>query len=107
MPIFGAFTPTHSTANVATTGASTVLAANANRKYAHLFNFSTAAVIWLSLSTATAVVGAGIPLNPASATGQIGGSYEMSAQKGNLYVGAIGAIASATTAAALIITESV
>lgn len=104
---YGAHTPTHSTANVASTGASTVLAANDNRRFAYFQNFSTAAVIWLSFSTATAAVGTGVALNPASATGAVGGSYEMSLHKGNLSRGVVTAIASATTSAALIITQGV
>lgn len=107
MPVFGAFRHTHSTQNVTSTGVSTVLAANPNRKHAWFACASTAQQVWLGLSTQTVAVGLGIGLNPATATGGVGEAYEMSAARGNLYIGAVTAIASATTSVGLVITESV
>jgi hypothetical protein len=76
-------TPTHTAVNVtAVSGAA--LAANADRLYALCINDSDE-VIYLKLGAA-AVVNEGIRLNAD------GGSYEMSAAEGNLYLGAINAI---------------
>ena len=94
----GAYTtPTHTavTVGVATGEA---LAANVNRLYALLVNDSDT-VIYIKLGAA-AVLNAGIRLNAN------GGSYEMSKNFGNLYTGAINAIASAASKN-LIVTEGV
>lgn len=75
-------TPAHTQVAVGVASTS-VLAANANRKYALIVNDS-ANVIYLMLGADADVTG--IRLNPA------GGSYEISAKQGNLYRGAINAI---------------
>jgi len=67
-----------------TTVTGAALAANANRIYAMFINDSDTP-IYLMLGAA-AVANQGIRLNAA------GGSYEMSALEGNLYVGAVNAI---------------
>ena len=87
----------HTTATIgASTGAA--LAANANRKYALLVNDSDA-VIYLKIGAA-AVLNQGIRLNAN------GGSYEMSAQYGNLDSRVINAISSSANNY-LLITEGV
>ena len=94
----GAYTtPTHTavTVGVATGEA---LAANVNRLYALLVNDSDTA-IYIKLGAA-AVLNAGIRINAN------GGSYEISKKLGNLYTGAINAIASAASKN-LIVTEGV
>lgn len=91
-------TMTHTHPNVTTTS-STALAANANRKTALLVNDSDT-VIYLKLG-ATAVANQGIRLNAS------GGSYEMSAALGNLYLGAINAIHGSTGTKVLLVTEGV
>ena len=90
-------TPTHTavTVGVAT---GVALAANASRLYALLVNDSDTA-IYIKLGAA-AVLNAGIRINAN------GGSYEMSKDLGNLYTGAINAIASAASKN-LIVTEGV
>jgi len=90
----GAYTtPTHTNPNIA--AATTVaLEANANRLYALLINDS-AETLYLKLG-ADAVLNQGIRLNAN------GGSYEMSRELGNLYVGAINGIGTSGTAALLV-----
>lgn len=84
--INGTATITHTAATIgATTGVA--LAANANRKYALLINDSDTA-IYIKFHAA-AVANQGIRINAS------GGSYEMSAQQGNLDVRAINAISTA------------
>ena len=81
-----------------TVGATSVvaLAANADRSYVNFFNDSDA-VIYLKLgATAVANEGIGIP---------IGGSYEMSADKGNLDTRVVNAISTAA-AKELLVSEA-
>lgn len=101
---YGVLGYTHTTATIISTGVTTVLAANTNRRYAAFYNLSTSATVWLGLSTATVAAGLGIPLNPATATSGVGGSFTMSLLDGNLTQRAVTAIAN-TTAAALSIVE--
>ena len=90
-------TLTHTAATIgATTGVA--LAANANRKYALLVNDSDS-VIYIKFHAA-AVASEGIRINAN------GGSYEMSAQNGNLDVRAINAISTAA-GKVLLVTEGV
>lgn len=90
-------TPTHTWPVIA--NATTVaLAANANRLYACLVNDGTEP-IYIKLGVA-AVMNQGIRLNAA------GGSYEMSREIGNLYVGAINGIC-ASGGMTLVVTEGV
>ncbi|GAG85068.1 unnamed protein product, partial [marine sediment metagenome] len=89
-------TPTHTwpvIANVTTVA----LAANANRLYALFVNDGTEP-IYLYLGAA-AVMNRGIRL-------QVGGSYEMSREIGNLYIGAINGIC-ASGGMTLLVTEEV
>ena len=89
-------TPTHTwpvIANVTTVA----LAANANRLYALFVNDGTEP-IYLKLGVA-AVMNQGIRL-------QVGGSYEMSRELGNLYVGAVNGIC-ASGGMTLLVTEGV
>lgn len=79
LPSVSSATPTNVTVGVAST---TVLAANANRKFAVFVNDSDT-TIYLSLS-GTAVMNEGIRLNAS------GGSYEINLT--NLYLGVITAI---------------
>lgn len=95
--ISGGATITHTAATIgATTGVA--LAANANRKYALLVNDSDS-VIYIKFHAA-AVANEGIRLNAS------GGSYEISAQQGNLDVRAINAISSGA-GKVLLVTEGV
>ncbi|MCK5018853.1 MAG: hypothetical protein KAS32_17455 [Candidatus Peribacteraceae bacterium] len=90
-------TPTH-TQPVIAAGTTVALAANANRLYACLVNDGTEP-IYIKLGVA-AVMNQGIRLNAA------GGSYEMSREIGNLYVGAINGIC-ASGGMTLVVTEGV
>lgn len=81
----GFATPSHTTASVGVASAQ-CLAANPFATY-RLFENDSAAQIWIMLGAA-AVVNQGIRLDP-------GGSYEMSKENGNLWRGAVRAIASA------------
>ncbi len=94
----GAYTtPTHTWPVIA--AATTVaLAANANRRYVCFVNDGTEP-IYLYLGAA-AVMNRGIRLNAS------GGSYEMSRELGNLYVGAINGIC-ASGGMTLLVTEGV
>jgi len=83
----GYATPTHTSAT-AGTASSAMLAANLARKYALIQNDSDT-VVYIALG-ADAVANKGIRLNIS------GGAYEMSPALGNLYTGAINAIASAS-----------
>jgi hypothetical protein len=67
--------------NVNVNGNTNIIAANGNRKYLLIVNDSDT-VIYLAFG-GNATVPVGIRLNAS------GGSYEMSAQEGNLYTGAI------------------
>lgn len=89
-------TPTH-TAPVIGAATTVALAANANRLYALLVNDGTE-TIYLALGVA-AVMNIGIPILS-------GGSYEMSRELGNLYVGAVNAIC-ASGGMVLAVTEGV
>ncbi len=90
-------TPTH-TWPVIGAADTVALAANANRLYAAFVNDGTEA-IYLKLGVA-AVMNQGIRLNAA------GGSYEMSREIGNLYVGAVNGIC-ASGGMTLVVTEGV
>ena len=90
-------TPTH-TWPVIGAVTTVALAANANRLYALFVNDGTEA-IYLYLGAA-AVMNRGIRLNAS------GGSYEMSRELGNLYVGAVNAIC-ASGGMTLLTTEGV
>jgi|TARA_R100001530_G_scaffold17438_2_gene15072 hypothetical protein len=79
------------------TSTGVALAANHERSYA-LFVNNSDTVIWLRLGE-DAVANQGIRLNAT------GGSYEMSAQTGNLYGGAVNAISSGSTKV-LLVTEA-
>ena len=89
-------TPTH-TAPVIGAATTAALAANANRLYALFVNDGTEN-IYLGLGVA-AVMNIGIPIVP-------GGSYEMSREIGNLYVGAVNGIC-ASGGMVLCVTEGV
>lgn len=91
-------TPTHTVASVATSSG-VALAANGDRKYALFINDSDT-TIYLYLGD-TAVANQGIRLNAN------GGSFEMSAMNGNLYVGAVNAIHAGTGSKTLLVTEGV
>ena len=91
-------TPTHTPANVTTTTGE-VLASNANRLYAILVNNSDT-VIYIKWGAA-AVANQGIRLNAN------GGSYEMSAMLGNLYLGAVNGIHGGSGNKVLLVTEGV
>lgn len=93
-PLNGTPSQTAVAVGVATTVA---LAANTARRYAMLINDSDA-VMYAKLGSA-AVLNTGIRLNPN------GGSYEMSAEMGNLYTGAINVIHGATGTKNLLIEE--
>ena len=84
--IVGSSTITHTKATIGAT-TTAVIAANSNRKYLLLINDSDAAV-YLKCG-ADAVMSEGIRINAS------GGSYEMSATIGNLYLGVINAISAA------------
>lgn len=84
--IRGTYTLTATTASVGTSSV-TVLAANADRKYAHIQNDSDT-VVYLGIGAA-GVANKGHRLNAS------GGEYEMSGAKGNLDTRAIYAISSA------------
>lgn len=88
--------PTH-TAPVIGAATTIALAANANRLYACFANDGTE-TIYLGLGVA-AVMNTGIPILS-------GGSYEMSREIGNLYVGAVNAIC-ASGGMVLAVTEGV
>ena len=90
-------TPTHTWPTIGA-GTTVALAANANRLYAAFVNDGTEA-IYLYLGAA-AVMNRGIRLNAA------GGSYEMSREIGNLYVGAVNGIC-ASGGMILVVTEGV
>lgn len=107
MPYSGAVRLTHTTGDITSTGVTTVLAANPSRRYAYFACASTAHVIWLGVSTATVAAGKGIALTPAPTSASVGTVYEMSVPKGNLYTGAVTAIASATTTVGIVITEGI
>ena len=87
-------TPTHTQPSIGT-GTTVALAANANRLYALFVNDSDEA-IYIKLGVA-AVMNQGIRLNAS------GGSYEMSKQIGNLYVGAVNGICTSGTKALLVV----
>jgi len=89
-------TPTH-TAPVIAAATTVALAANANRLYACFANDGTE-TIYLGLGVA-AVMNIGIPILS-------GGSYEMSREIGNLYVGAVNGIC-ASGGQVLAVTEGV
>lgn len=91
-------TPAHTSVNV-TTNTTAVLAANANRKYALITNFSDTE-IFLALG-GNAVANIGIVLLSK------GSSYEISAMAGNLYLGAINAIHASTGNKVVLVTEGV
>lgn len=90
-------TPTHTAPSIAA-ATTEALAANADRLYALLVNDSVE-TIYIKLGAA-AVLNQGIRLNAN------GGSYEMSREFGNLYVGAINGIGT-SGAAVLLVTEGV
>ena len=90
-------TPTHTAVSVLVTNTA-VIAANPNRRCLLLINDS-ANIIYLMLG-GTAVANQGIRLNAA------GGNYEMSPRLGNLYRGAINAIA-LTGTSVLLVTDGV
>jgi hypothetical protein len=95
----GAYTtPTHTAVNVAT-ATTAIIAANANRKYLLLVNDSDTP-IWIKLG-ANAVANQGIRINAN------GGSYEMSAKQGNLYLGAVNGIHASTGNKVMLVTEGV
>uniref|UniRef100_A0A6M3KA78 Uncharacterized protein n=1 Tax=viral metagenome TaxID=1070528 RepID=A0A6M3KA78_9ZZZZ len=89
-------TPTH-TAPVIGAATTAALAANANRLYALFVNDGTEN-IYLGLGVA-AVMNIGVPIVP-------GGSYEMSRELGNLYVGVVNGIC-ASGGMVLCVTEAV
>ncbi len=89
--------PAHTTATAKTTTAA-VVAANATRSYLLVINDSDT-VIYLGLGVA-AVANQGIRLNAN------GGSYEMSAQYGNLYRGAVNSIHGGSGDKTLLVTEA-
>ncbi len=88
---------THGAAAAVATASTLGLAANANRRYAILVNDSDT-TIYLGLGTA-AVLNQGVRLNAN------GGSYEMSWELGNLYIGAIYAIHGGSATKNLLPTE--
>ena len=90
-------TPTHTQPSIAVT-TTVALAANASRLYA-LFVNDSSEEIYIKLGVA-AVLNQGIRLNA------YGGSYEMSKQIGNLYIGAVNGICTSGTKA-LLVTEGV
>ena len=83
-----AITPSAATAVSVGVASGALVAANTSRRYLVLVNTSVAARVSLGFGAA-AVLDSGITLMPN------GGSYEMSEAAGNLYRGAINAIASA------------
>ncbi len=89
-------TATHSVGTV-TAASSEVLAANTDRRYALFINDSDT-VIYLMLG-ADAVANQGIRLNAN------GGSYEISAKLGSLYLGAVNAIHGGAGNKLLLVTE--
>lgn len=91
-------TPVHTTVNVGATS-TTVLPANAARKYVLIVNYSDVEVD-LRLGE-DAVVGEGIPLLTR------GSAYEMSAAAGNLYKGAINAIHASAGTKKLLVLEAI
>jgi len=91
----GTITPTHT--NVRLSGTGLLIAANTNRKYLLIVNDSTV-VYYINLGN-VAGLNEGIRLNAN------GSSYEMSAQSGNLYTGAIYGIPSSGANQNILITE--
>lgn len=89
-------TATHTAVNVAASDTA-VIAANPSRAYLLLVNDSDT-VIYIKLGAA-AVANQGIRLNAN------GGSYEMSAEAGNLYQGAVKGIHGGTGNKVLLVTE--
>lgn len=96
MSVWGYGNATHSIGTVTTTSG-TVLAANANRKYALLINDSDV-IVYLAFGGA-AVASQGVRLNPG------GGSYEMRLGNGEVYTGRIEAIHADTGNKLLLVTE--
>lgn len=96
MSSWGYGSATHTIGTV-TTSSGTVLAANANRKYALLVNDSDANV-YFALGGA-AVANQGIRVNAG------GGNYEMKSGEGEVYTGRIEAIHSSTGNKLVLVTE--
>jgi phage gp45-like len=90
-------TPTHTAVTVGNTSTA-VAVANPHRKYLLLVNDSDE-VIYIKLGAA-AVLNQGIRINAS------GGSYEMTVQAGNLYVGAINGIC-ASGSKIMLVTDAV
>lgn len=86
-------TYTHPTPVSVTNASTQVVAANSSRKHLIIVNRSTTLCYLQFGATATTN---GIPLNPATISGQGGGTYEMTYS--NLFTGAINAITSSGTA---------
>lgn len=100
MSTWGYGSATHGTPT-AGTASGTILAANANRRYA-LFVNNTDTLVWLSLGTAAAVAGKGIPLVALT------GSYEMTRGAANVFTGQVnGIVGSGTVAKTVSVTEGV
>jgi hypothetical protein len=86
------------------TASGTILAANPHRVYA-LFINNTDTLVWLSLGTAAAVAGNGIPLPGTTVTG-VPGTYEMTRGKANVFSGQItGIVGSGTVAKTIAVVE--
>lgn len=98
-PVISSYT--HSAVSITTTS-TTVIASNAGRKHLILIN-SGIEPVYIRLASAGATI-ADIPLNPAPAVNQSGGSYEIT--NDNLYRGAIVAI-TATGSSTLRVIEGV